>query len=184
MVIPQRWYPTKWTSGMPETECGIGSTTTHVREVAPYLALLLQDKTILELGCGDLNFARLYVQDWEKYTGYDVCRRSTWPKYENKKAKLYQCDVTRVHAFQPYDACVMRDFLIHLPTDDCKGIIEKVKRTCSMIIATHYPVANNARRMTIPCNQYQPIDMTEFLGKPYGAVPERTPGKFLCIWRF
>jgi hypothetical protein len=68
---------TKWTSGLPETICGKGSTmkeTSIIRDWLPQLVKEYQLKTIADVGCGDRNW--ITQVNWGEnnvfYQGFDL----------------------------------------------------------------------------------------------------------------
>jgi len=80
-------YPSFWTSGGIETVCGCGSMVknmTNVIKQIPEIFKKFDINNVLEIGCGDLNFAKHCILNQNiNYTGVDITRFKTWDNYPN-----------------------------------------------------------------------------------------------------
>lgn len=178
-------YPVFWFGGGDETPCGGGSKVINMQNAIREVPRILRDfevTSIMELGCGDLNFAKNAIfPSGIPYVGADIQRRETWDNYPN--LELIEANAEEMTGFEA-DLVICRDFFIHLPTEAALGIMNKIK--ARLLLATSYDKADNAKRMDKPSAGFRAIDMTTApfkLGKPERRIEEYVKGKYLGLWR-
>lgn len=178
-------YPTSWFGGGNETPCGGGSKVINMQNAIREVPRIIRDfeiKSVMELGCGDLNFAKNAVfPSGVSYVGADIQRRDTWDSFPN--LELIEANAEEMTGFAA-DMVICRDFFIHLPTTAALGIMKKIK--AKWLLATSYDKAANAKRMDRPSAGFHAIDMTAppfSLGKPERRIEEYVKGKYLGLWR-
>lgn len=177
-------YPTDWPGGKPETSCGSGSMVANMQQVIRWLPPILEeiDGSILELGCGDLNFAQNVLSHHYRpnYLGIDIKSRPEWAAFHDLKTA--EGDITTIPVFNA-KVIIARDVFIHLPTVTVASILKRIQ--AEYLIATTYPGANNEKRSKKPDPGFQPIDLS---AKPFGLtadllIQEHTKGKFLGVYK-
>lgn len=136
---------------------------------------------ILELGCGDLNFARNCGLLDLDYTGIDIQVKKTW----KSRKDVIEADILDFD-YSGYDIIICRDVMIHLTNDHVLRIINKVRKAApKRFYATTYPGACNYFRKFSPSAGSKTLDLTQspfMFPEPDYSVHE-TPGvKFLSIW--
>jgi len=179
-------YPSFWTSGGIETVCGCGSMVknmTNVIKQIPEIFKKFDINNVLEIGCGDLNFAKHCILNQNiNYTGVDITRFKTWDNYPN--LNLIQKNIQEFEKIES-QIVICRDLFIHLPNEIILNILKKIK--CEFLLATNYLVEDNSKRKKTVCGSYSPINMEiePFnLGKPILNIEECSKGKNLSLWKF
>lgn len=179
-------FPTNWWGGGIESECGAGSKAANMVAVSKELPPLLKElapQNILEIGCGDLNFAKYAVLPTGiPYSGVDIKKRSTWKSFS--QCTLSEKDVTQESSFEA-DLIIARDFFIHLPNVMVLQILWNLK--CKWLLSTTYPGANNFLRMKSPSAGFEALDLATSpfdLKSPIRTIQEHVSSKFLGLWVF
>ena len=182
-------FPIAWgRKGVEGTVCGSGSTKNFMREVIfklPEYIGRMGNPTVLELGCGDLNFALLAGLLDMPYTGIDLESRDTWKKYPH--VTLIEDNIVKGKKFGQFDVIICRDVFIHLPTDMVLNIVNRIKREVKpkLMAFTTYVDADNYKRMTKPDAAYKAIDMESVpfgLGAATNHIKEHSENKYLGLW--
>jgi hypothetical protein len=175
-----------WTGGGEETPCGCGSMVKNMTNVIKEMPEILKKfniNSIIEIGCGDLNFAKHCILNSNvNYTGIDLDRFKTWNNYKN--ITLIQKNIEEFEKIES-QMVICRDVFIHLPNKIIENILKKIK--CEFLLATNSNIENNSNRQKIICSGYSPINMEiePFnLGKPILNIEECSKGKNLSLWRF
>lgn len=179
-------YPSFWTSGGAETVCGCGSMVKNMTNVIKQIPEILKQfdiNNVLEIGCGDLNFAKHCVLNQNvNYTGVDITRFKTWDDYPN--LNLIQKNIQEFEKIES-QMIICRDLFIHLPNEIILNILKKIK--CDFLLTTNYLVKDNSNRKKNICGSYSPIniEIEPFnLGKPILSIKEYSEGKALSLWKF
>jgi len=113
--------------GRKETKCGPGSKLENTQEIRVLLPKLIKEygiKSILDAGCGDLNWMKLVPLDI-MYFGVDIVDeliQNNTKLYGNENRMFLQRDITKDHL--PFvDLIMCRDVLYHLSFDNIKKAI-------------------------------------------------------------
>jgi hypothetical protein len=152
-----------------------------MQEVIARLPAILKEKNpsvIIELGCGDLNFARhALFQSGAQYRGFDIKSHPSWEAYDCTESNIL--DVRQFTA----EIVVARDVFIHLPNEMILQVLRKTR--CDWFISTTYPGADNSKRMDKPSAGYRALDLTKEpfnFPQPETLIPEHSKGKFLGVF--
>lgn len=110
----------RFTSGLPETLCGAGSTlaeTEYLRLKLPWVMEELGVKRLLDAPCGDFNWmSQAYLGNTE-YIGADYSAANLKAaRLRSDTVELHLLDITR-DALPQADAMLCRDFYQHLPNE-------------------------------------------------------------------
>ena len=179
-------FPIKWFGGDPnETVCGAGSMVANMGPVIKWLSSVVKDGSVIELGCGDLNFAKNAVfENCYSYVGYDIQKRDSWDEAwirESPRISLYEAnilDLTNISA----DIIIARDVFIHLTNEQTLSILGNLK--FELLVSTTYFGANNKKRMNSPSAGFQALDLTT---APFNLncellIQEHAANKFLGVF--
>ena len=183
-------YPTNWVAGGSETECGSGSLRKNMPQIIKHLPRILKVEygnalsepggpSIVELGCGDLNFAKACGLLTMSYRGFDIKRRDSW---NDLPANVECFEANIVDLKIETNVLVVRDVFIHLPTKDILKVLSQVKY--DILISTLYVGADNSKRSDKPESGYQPLDLRV---KPFNLnldlmIQEHAADKYLGIF--
>lgn len=156
-----------------ESVSGAGSTleaTKSIRVLIPKLIESLGVKTLLDIPCGDLNWAReMLAQDqfWglEQYIGADVVpgliadlRR----KYNHPNATFQTLDIT-TDPLPTVDMVLVRDLLGHFSNADVQWALRNLKRSNSRyLLSTTFP--ERETKGDIMTGQWRPINLASLFG--------------------
>jgi SAM-dependent methyltransferase len=134
--------------GKRESASGPGSA---LAAVAQTLALLdettreLPTQRILDLGCGDWNWmkeAHWYrSKSGGEYAGWEASSElvdQLERRFGRPGVSFYLKDIVE-EVFPPADLLICRDVLFHLPTALALKVVDKAKRTGSLLLATTFP---------------------------------------------
>jgi len=118
-------YKRGWTGGLPETECGFGSTmqaTKAQREWIPALIEAYFIESIADIGAGDLNWIKnMDIPNHIEYWAYDLVPRAP---------EVIKFDIIK-EVPAPVDMIMCLWVLNHLPYDECKQAIANIKKSGS-----------------------------------------------------
>lgn len=186
-------FPVEWAGGIRSgTVCGAGSAVGNMRQVMKHVPRVLYSEyghvlnspiegpKIIEIGCGDLNFAKacgLLISD---YHGYDILKRDTWD-FTPIHCKLKEIDINKVASFDA-DVIIARDVFIHLPTVMVQQLLSKMRY--SILFSTIYLGADNKNRALKPSAGFQPLDLRKppFNMKCELLIQEHDPDKYLGVF--
>jgi hypothetical protein len=182
--------------GSDESVSGPGSTadaTAQLRAALPEIFRRLNITSVLDAGCGDLNWMRQLDYVFERYIGIDVVepliarhRLASWPAgYEFRQASLTD------YAGPALDAVFSRDVLVHLPFALVqKAIAHWVSLGFRALFLTSFPRTTINRDCAIGAWRPLNLELPPFnFPRPKieiweGAVLEGTPfaDKSVCVW--
>lgn len=127
-------YRKGWTGGLPETECGYGSTleaTERQRQWIPEVIGRHKIRSIADIGAGDLNWMGRTDLGEVQYTPYDLV-----PRHPSVT------EFNLVNQVPPTVDCLMVLWVLnHMPFDDCRKAIANIKASKSkFVMMTDRPV--------------------------------------------
>ena len=172
------------------------STTQYIRNALPDLLKTLNIKTMLDAPCGDFNWMRAVIDefDLEMYLGLDIVKpliHETQQKYGTSKrifmyANLIDTPVPKV------DLIFSRDCLAHLSYKDARSVLTHFKDSGSTYLLTSHHVHTNENLNKLNGRHY-PIRMTIApfnFPEPLAIIQEKDAemasahqGKCLALWR-
>jgi len=193
-VFSRIYRENHWASA--ETRSGVGSEmgrTQSVRERLPWLFDVLGAKSVLDAGCGDLNWMQ-HVEAQVEYVGVDIVPElvATLEREHAGDGRRFDCLDITLDILPPCDLIICRTVLFHLTLTDAQNALDNF-RACgaSWLLATTYPwhfpnvdiVTGGWRRMNL---QAEPF----CLPWPWLLLPEDeldpnapfNPG-YLGLWR-
>lgn len=107
----------RFTSGLPETLCGFGSTmkeTEYLRSKLHGVLIELGVRRLLDAPCGDFNWMDDFLPDGIQYIGCDLNWTNIEAAYRRQDRDFRQLDII-TDDLPPADAMLCRDFHQHLP---------------------------------------------------------------------
>lgn len=127
-------YRKGWTGGLPETQCGYGSTieaTARQRQWIPEVIGRHNIRSIADIGAGDLNWMAQTDLGEVQYTPYDLV-----PRHPSVT------EFNLVNQVPPTVDCLMVLWVLnHMPFDDCRKAIANIKASKSkFVMMTDRPV--------------------------------------------
>ena len=180
--------------GSSESFSGEGSTMSSTENLRGDLIEIIKKyniKTILDIPCGDFNWMRTIVNNFESYTGCDIVLdiiNSNNEKYSNEKIKFKNIDLCN-DKLDKVDLIFTRDCLQHLPLDYVKKALENIKNSGSKyLIASSLPyLENNNEDIKLGDCRYLNLEKEPFnLPKPIFIIKESpqppAPDKYMCMW--
>ncbi|MBN2487003.1 MAG: hypothetical protein JXB34_13590 [Bacteroidales bacterium] len=183
----------KWHSN--ESKSGKGSeiaNTENVRAFLPEIVKTYSLKSLLDIPCGDFNWMKEVVSNFQTYTGGDIVDElilKNNDKYSNERIKFNKIDIVN-DPIPPADLLLCRDLFIHLSFKDIRKVIDKVKKSnVKYLLASTYKIMSNKDIKTglfRPVNLcLDPINLPEplrIIFDGYGK-PESPSGlKYLALW--
>jgi hypothetical protein len=162
-----------------ETACGYGSekrNTRIIREVLPHIVRGFAIHSILDAGCGDINWFPLdEFPHYVRYVGVDLFPR---------QPGIIHADITTSN-LPPVDLIVCRDVMIHFDNDTVLQTLHNFRRSCAeYLLATTFRCVYNSWRGSGGLQHY-PLDLAAppfNLGEPLLLIPENYPNKFCGLW--
>ena len=142
-------YLTKlWMNSAGGTESGPGSDIKYGLPFVQYLSAYISEfniKSILDVGCGDLNLIKHVLQNIEvMYVGIDVSKvvidRNiiNYPMYEFRCGTLSSVDILP----NEYQLCIIKDVLQHISNDNISEILTYIYKFKHVIIVNDYKEGN------------------------------------------
>jgi len=126
--------PWRFTGGLPETKCGLGSTLETTENLRLALTLLVRSfgiETLIDVPCGDCNWiSRVDLGD-AHYIGIDqdadhlsVAVQRQW-SFPPASVSFVSADAMQFK-LSPCDAILCRDFLQHLTTTNAEMFVDNL----------------------------------------------------------
>lgn len=157
-----------WKSENYESVSGKGSTlkyTQNTRSQLPIICHKYGIKRILDCACGDFNWMKEIISNFEYYKGTDVVKlliESNRKKYKNPGKIEFACVniINRIENDQQYDAVILKDVLVHLTNSDIKRVIINLKKSGIKyaFITNFSDIKENINLKT--AGQWRPINLT------------------------
>jgi hypothetical protein len=181
-----------------ESFSGPGSelaVTHEIRTLLPAILKALCVETLLDAGCGDVNWVKELDLDLELYIGADIVgdlidRNQLC--HGNDKRCFLCLDITKDH-LPSVDAIMCRDCLAHMSYADIKAALRNFKKSgARYLIASNFPRKSNT--VDIRTGDYRAVNLQ---ASPFNfpeplmtfvelsAEPAmKKAGKCLSVWRF
>jgi hypothetical protein len=185
----------RFTGGLPETRCGLGSTlryTEDLRADLPLLLYSLEVKTLLDIPCGDFNWMAHTDLSDIRYTGWDIDGDNCWSAehrpsvpwgFAPKTKKIVHCDAVTT-PWPRHDAVLCRDFFQHIPNKDVAACLQMfVDSGSTWMLATNF-TSGKADEIEAK-GKFRELDLTAppfSLTEPKGFLEDGS-GRVLAIWR-
>jgi SAM-dependent methyltransferase len=186
----------RFTGGLPETACGLGSTlrfTEHLRAELPGLLRRLNVWTLLDAPCGDFNWMAQVHLPFMAYTGGDIDPGNLAVAAENAARAgmdgpaFVSFIVLDLMAETPPKAGVMlcRDFLQHLPNAAAIDVLRRflMSGTPWLLATSHKAEANDD---LAEAGGFRPLDLTKHpinLPAPVEVIEDGPgSGRILGLW--
>jgi SAM-dependent methyltransferase len=140
-----------FTAGLPETECGYGSTLACTENLRAELPALLEERSIdslLDAPCGDGNWMAHVAMPWVDYIGVDINRDHLAKaiqarRFAARTANFIELDIL-TEKLPSADIMVCRDFLQHLPNAMIRVLLGNFLASAIkwLLVTTHHNAVN------------------------------------------
>jgi hypothetical protein len=175
-----------WGKGSVEDKFYSGNGSHEQKIIVPYIKFVqtfLQSfpnkLSVVDLGCGDFNIVKNFVQLTQKYDALDVVEELI--AYNSRKFNFpnvqFSCLDIGIDDLPMADCAIIRQVLQHLSNDEVNLILPKLKRYKYLIVTEHVPEGNfeaNKDIVTgqgIRLKQNSGIDLTK---EPFNLNPINT----------
>ena len=156
--------------GSKESLSGPGSTlksTENVRNAILNIVNKYGIKTVLDAPCGDMNWMKEIVNNFDHYIGVDIVEKminSHKNTFNNKNIEFKCMDITK-DELSKVDLVFSRDCIQHLTNNEVMNFINNIKKSNSkyLLISTTLNI-NNENRLSLNTYQWQYINLEE---KPF-----------------
>lgn len=150
-VFTEIYTKNKWGGQKGEFDSGAGTSDQKI--VFAYISMISEqaslldfnDKTFVDLGCGDFRVGKQLLSLCSQYIGVDVVKPlilRNQEKYENKKTKFMHLDIIE-DELPEGDVCFVRQVFQHLSNKQIASILTKLRKYKYVFITEHYPTDNN-----------------------------------------
>lgn len=136
--------------GSSESRSGQGSSieaTILIREKIKELIHNKNIKTVVDIPCGDFNWMKEIVFNFEHYIGGDIvekCVEENNEKYGSKRIQFINFDLM-VDKIPSGDLLIVRDVIGHFPIEDGKKIVKNIiDSNCKYLLATSWYDPDNS----------------------------------------
>jgi 2-polyprenyl-3-methyl-5-hydroxy-6-metoxy-1,4-benzoquinol methylase len=177
----------RFTSGLPETPCGYGSTIVGTSTVRAELRQMLDRlgiTSLLDAPCGDFNWLATVDLNGLAYIGIDSSTtnlstaRTRAPNMDFRFADIVSDPMPTT------DAVLCRDFLQHLPTLMAVKALQNITLSaCGWLLATSH---NNSVNGDIAmAGRFRPLNLRAapfFFPDPEDSIQDG-PGRIIGAWR-
>ena len=180
--------------GSSESLSGTGSSFAATKTIRSALPDLLRDlgvTSVLDVPCGDFNWAK--EVDWSPlhYIGADIV-----PELIERNQALYASDGVEfitldilTDKLPRCDLALCRDLFIHLPNDHVQCALERITQSgAKYLLATQYEKVTINRNIRL--GSFRPINLVQppfCLGRPLQSIFDgdylSTWGRTLALWR-
>lgn len=178
--------------GAPETRCGSGSllsATTDLREGLRGTLRQLGVRTLVDAGCGDVNWMALISEELDLYLGFDVVPEliaHNRTLLAHRKNHLFQVAEICHERLPRADALLCRNTLTHLPDELGVQALRLFKRSeARHLIATTFPGAVNGNARLGHWHKVNLSAPPFSLPEPLLLIPDGKARheRFLGVWR-
>ncbi|MDR9416649.1 MAG: class I SAM-dependent methyltransferase [Gracilimonas sp.] len=113
----------------------------YVQAVIAFLTSFEEPLVVCDLGCGDFNVGRSFVEYSKKYIAVDIVpelieRNKT--KFTHENLEFYCRDIAN-HEFPSGDCAILRNVLQHISNAEIQEIISKLYNFQNLIVTEHVP---------------------------------------------
>jgi SAM-dependent methyltransferase len=148
-----------------ESVSGKGSTLAYTENIRKELPLLFKEyniKSLLDLGCGDLNWIKELLPSFDNYLGIDIVNDlilENRKKYGNSKISFSISNIVKYKPIFNFDAVLIKDVYVHLTNKQILSSLENIKNSgIKYLIATNFKSINNNIDLEIP-GLWRPINL-------------------------
>ncbi|AUC24087.1 SAM-dependent methyltransferase [Polaribacter sejongensis] len=135
-----------WGSNNTEFYSGSGSHQPEIIEpyietISTFLSSFKTPITVLDLGCGDFNIGKNFVNFTQKYTAVDIV--SELIKHNTKHFKAenlnFECLDISTDTLPKADCIILRQVLQHLSNAEVQSVVDKLSNYKYVILTEHLP---------------------------------------------
>lgn len=185
--------------GSPETISGRGSELRQTEAVRAGLAHILaayRIRTVVDAGCGDLNWIR-HVAGFERldsYLGVDIVAEligDCQSRYGSARIAFKRADLTR-EDMPTADLIICRDFLVHLTIGQVLTVLSSIVRSGSgyLLATTYVHLPDNRetkgghwRPINLQAPPFNLPDPIEYIDTDFTDEGRNQPGNGLGLWK-
>lgn len=184
-----------FSSGLPETACGLGSTlrmTDAIRRAIPAMLSDFGVTSLLDAPCGDFNWMAETDISGIDYIGADYSAdriksaqaKTSLAGCAPRSRTFIECDLIS-GPLPTADAMLCRDFLQHLPNADVLRVLGNIRHsTTEWLLVTTF--SNETNQDIVRRGGFRPLNLERqpfSLPPPRQAVPDPPDsGRFLAVW--
>lgn len=128
--------------GSLESKSGPGSTLDETQKLRESIKKIIKDKNIksvVDIPCGDFNWMKEIVFNFENYIGGDIVKKAidlNNEKYSNSRIKFIEFDILN-DEIPTGDLLIVRDVIGHFPIEDGVKILKNILNSkCKYILST------------------------------------------------
>ena len=128
--------------GSLESKSGPGSTLDETQKLRESIKKLIKDKNIksvVDIPCGDFNWMKEIVFNFESYIGGDIVKKAIEDnneKYSNSRINFIDFDILN-DKIPNGDLLIVRDIIGHFPLEDGVKILKNIlKSKCKYLLST------------------------------------------------
>lgn len=141
----------RWPAGKDETKSGIGSTLRYTKNVTTLINQIIETRkirTILDLGCGEMNWQQhLDLTNIKEYYGIDIVSSvvdDDRQKFKHDSRFYFDLgDITRLE-IPAYDLIICREVLFHLSIENIQKVLDNIRRShCKYLLVTSHENTSN-----------------------------------------
>ena len=135
-----------WGSNNAEFYSGSGSHQPEIIEpyietISTFLTSFKNPITVLDLGCGDFNIGKNFVNFTQKYTAVDIVSELIKYNTEHFKAENlnFECLDIATDTLPKADCIILRQVLQHLSNAEVQSVVDKLSDYKYVILTEHLP---------------------------------------------
>ncbi len=143
--------------GSLESKSGPGSTLDETQKLRESIKKLIKDKNIksvVDIPCGDFNWMKEIVFNFENYIGGDIVKKAideNNERYSNNRIKFIEFDILN-DEIPTGDLLIVRDIIGHFPIEDGVKILKNILNSkCKYLLSTTW--AKKIGNDWFPCEQ-------------------------------
>ena len=143
--------------GSLESKSGPGSTLDGTQKLRESIKKLIKDKNIksvVDIPCGDFNWMKEIVFNFENYIGGDIVKKAideNNERYSNNRIKFIEFDILN-DEIPTGDLLIVRDIIGHFPIEDGVKILKNILNSkCKYLLSTTW--AKKIGNDWFPCEQ-------------------------------
>ena len=174
--------------GSQETRSGPGSCLTETINIREKLLQLINDfkiVSVVDCGCGDLNWMSKIADNISTYLGFDIVdelissNKTKYPNLDLRVADMLKTDLMKC------DLLIVRDVLTHYSKNDVKKALNNIKRNNPEYVL----ITNNIDQSINPditTGKWSPIALQISpynFPPPLAQIEEYYTGKFMSLWK-
>lgn len=145
-VFSKIYENARWEGGSGSGSMATAITEPYIKTITNYLQSVAPNRTVVDLGCGDMRVSKHFLKYCGSYVGVDVVpflinshNSINW----GKDGVSFKCLDIIEDQLPEGDICILRQVLQHLSNQQIQKILKNIKKKYKVCIVTEHQPSDN-----------------------------------------